>query len=745
MIAGWNETDSVFGLFWSALFNHAPQTPPSSSGTAWPYQGPKRAGTVTAAFESMAAPFGYPGNPWCRFDGVNDRVTLNVFTSWTNTNKWSFEAFVHYTGEGTFQGLYAEGTDANNYMYCLVVSGKLEIAFYVGGALRRARSNDVLSIGVHHILFVKDLDGTFYLYIDGVEIGTYQYRDSYNLGNVTYSAVSLVGMHWPGYMNVPWYSLVFWCATHAARLSASDITAHSALGPDFDGIRGEISGSDLVIRDPKDDAPVGVSGLVRFGDNVYGAPAVKRGEYLIANETFICFHFSEKNFPESVFDNCSTEDGSDVVPTFVDATEIPLIFRSFSKSARTCHGIICFPNVVANTDLNWYWQCGGSPDARTKTIDDLFPDTLVQYPCEDISGDIDDAMDNYNGVATGLAYQKEGQLDKAVEFDGVTPANVLIGPMSELAAEPVKFTHASWFKTTADGAISGFGVFDRVPADTVRRYIFRTNPPSRGFQIQVRNGASSGFSYTSNPDDFFTKHWHHALHIFDGSLSPTLRPKLLLDGILLPITHVGTPDGSIADLYDGGNAVNSIVGSVPGVVSWLLDEWSFRLSAPSVDYLRSQYFNQRTYRVNGGFDIGEAINFIRQFVYPVSIPSAESFGQPTVVQFLLNEQQAQAEIDLEEVFFNDEEFAEDMIWHHTDGTSQNLKGIFDHEFLLVDPETQVSVMSRNPLFSVQTKKVLPRPAKGDYVVIRGREYEVIEWQPDGVGVSVVTLQNRVVQ
>jgi hypothetical protein len=132
-------------------------------------------------------------------------------------------------------------------------------------------------------------------------------------------------------------------------------------------------------------------------------------------------------------------------------------------------------------------------------------------------------------------------------------------------------------------------------------------------------------------------------------------------------------------------------------------------------------------------------------ITPVSITSAESFGTPQVIIVQPSVFQDQMETDLEEVFYRKGEFAEDILWYHADGSIQSFRIIFDNQYITIDPETQAPVMSNEPMFSIQTRKLVPRPAKEDYVVVRGRQYDIVEWQPDGTGVSMVTLQNRMLQ
>jgi len=121
------------------------------------------------------------------------------------------------------------------------------------------------------------------------------------------------------------------------------------------------------------------------------------------------------------------------------------------------------------------------------------------------------------------------------------------------------------------------------------------------------------------------------------------------------------------------------------------------------------------------------------------IPSSEGFGTPIVLAVVLNSFMTQMETDLEEGFFNDEEFADEYTYIHQNGYSFPLTGIFDEDTVLVDPDTMASVTSRNPLFTCQTSDFKFSPTKGDKMIINGTNYQVVHAEPDGTGVSEIEL------
>lgn len=145
-----------------------------------------------------------------------------------------------------------------------------------------------------------------------------------------------------------------------------------------------------------------------------------------------------------------------------------------------------------------------------------------------------------------------------------------------------------------------------------------------------------------------------------------------------------------------------------------------------------------------GIPSAEAFGIARftiTFALP-SIPSEEAFETPTVTVIARNSFQQMMETDLDEGFFNCEEFAEPITIFYKDGSSLPTCGIFDEEYTTVDPETTVEMQSRNPMVMIQTSDLTRQNFEIDYIVIRGVQYNAIVPEPDGTGVTDIMLHHR---
>ena len=68
-----------------------------------------------------------------------------------------------------------------------------------------------------------------------------------------------------------------------------------------------------------------------------------------------------------------------------------------------------------------------------------------------------------------------------------------------------------------------------------------------------------------------------------------------------------------------------------------------------------------------------------------------------------------------------------------------IRGIFDNEFIAVDPAAGVPVDSSVPILHVRLADLPVPPSQGDRVEIGDCVYRVISNQPDGQGASVLLL------
>jgi hypothetical protein len=133
---------------------------------------------------------------------------------------------------------------------------------------------------------------------------------------------------------------------------------------------------------------------------------------------------------------------------------------------------------------------------------------------------------------------------------------------------------------------------------------------------------------------------------------------------------------------------------------------------------------------------------LREIIAFVGLISNESFGIFSVLSIQKNPFFVQMEKDLLDGFINNLEFAEEVIFEYLNGSTQELNVIFDNESTVIDPETGVPVMSRIPLLWVQTSEFNKPIEKGLKVLIRGIKYQVIKDEPDGTGLTQLTLHRE---
>ena len=130
---------------------------------------------------------------------------------------------------------------------------------------------------------------------------------------------------------------------------------------------------------------------------------------------------------------------------------------------------------------------------------------------------------------------------------------------------------------------------------------------------------------------------------------------------------------------------------------------------------------------------------------PESIPSEESLGNFYVYIRELSPFQEQLEKDLNSVFFvNDTEFVDKTlaVFTYPNGEQLQIKVIFDEEYVGVDVETGAMVQSQDPMIICQSSKFTKRPGHGCKMQIRGVNYDVLTYEPDGTGVSRLTLHHE---
>jgi hypothetical protein len=99
--------------------------------------------------------------------------------------------------------------------------------------------------------------------------------------------------------------------------------------------------------------------------------------------------------------------------------------------------------------------------------------------------------------------------------------------------------------------------------------------------------------------------------------------------------------------------------------------------------------------------------------------------------------------DLETVFFNNLEFAEEIDYNPNGGISYKISAIFDDEYESVDPETNSPILSTQPSVLINANDLQAAIGPADTVTVRGTEYRFVTDEPNGVGVIRLQLHRKI--
>jgi len=99
--------------------------------------------------------------------------------------------------------------------------------------------------------------------------------------------------------------------------------------------------------------------------------------------------------------------------------------------------------------------------------------------------------------------------------------------------------------------------------------------------------------------------------------------------------------------------------------------------------------------------------------------------------------------DLEETFFNEEDFAEEITYNPDGGAPYAISSIFDNEYEATDPDTQQPILSLNPTVLINANDLAAPVARADTVTVRGKTYKFTWNQPDGTGPIRILLNEEV--
>ena len=92
------------------------------------------------------------------------------------------------------------------------------------------------------------------------------------------------------------------------------------------------------------------------------------------------------------------------------------------------------------------------------------------------------------------------------------------------------------------------------------------------------------------------------------------------------------------------------------------------------------------------------------------------------------------------LFLDAEDFGAEVSWTHAGGTS-TITGIFDAEYqLLSSPFLDAGAEGSGPQLIVRSADVPAQAKQKDTVTVSAKTYRVVEFKPDGTGMTVVRLQ-----
>lgn len=100
--------------------------------------------------------------------------------------------------------------------------------------------------------------------------------------------------------------------------------------------------------------------------------------------------------------------------------------------------------------------------------------------------------------------------------------------------------------------------------------------------------------------------------------------------------------------------------------------------------------------------------------------------------------------DLENNFFNKEEFAEEITLIPLGATINQyaINAIFDNEFESVDPDTEAPILSTQPTLRINENDLAAALAPTDKLKIRNENFEIVSNRPDGVGTIILLLHKE---
>jgi len=89
-------------------------------------------------------------------------------------------------------------------------------------------------------------------------------------------------------------------------------------------------------------------------------------------------------------------------------------------------------------------------------------------------------------------------------------------------------------------------------------------------------------------------------------------------------------------------------------------------------------------------------------------------------------------------FLNTDDFAVEATFTPSVGDAATIYGIFDAEYVTIDPGGTVGISTAAPVFQARTVDVVG--AYGGTLAVNSTTYDIIEVRPDGTGMTTLILQ-----
>lgn len=88
------------------------------------------------------------------------------------------------------------------------------------------------------------------------------------------------------------------------------------------------------------------------------------------------------------------------------------------------------------------------------------------------------------------------------------------------------------------------------------------------------------------------------------------------------------------------------------------------------------------------------------------------------------------------------QFGEPVMFYPAKGGAYEIRGIFDHEYVTVDPDTEQQISANQPALGVNLNDLPLDIEEGDLFKIRNLTYKVVDNREDGQGGATILLHRK---